>query len=54
MMEIYNRWGQMIFTTRNLAQGWSGLDAPDGTYFFIVTPDQPGVEALTGHVTLVR
>ncbi len=54
LMEIYNRWGQMIFSTRNLAQGWSGSGAPDGTYFFIVTPDAPGAQKLTGHVTLVR
>lgn len=54
LMEIYNRWGQMIFSTSSLAQGWSGRDAPDGTYFYIVTPDEPGAEKLSGHVTLVR
>ncbi len=53
-MDIYNRWGQVIFSTRNLAQGWSGTGAPDGTYFYVVTPDKPGVAKLTGHVTLVR
>ena len=54
LMEIYNRWGQLIFSTHNLAQGWNGNGAPDGTYFYIVTPDEPGSDALTGHVTLVR
>ncbi len=53
-MEIFNRWGQVIFSTRNLVQGWSGIGAPDGTYFYIVTPDEPGAAKLTGHVTLVR
>ncbi|MBP8823146.1 MAG: gliding motility-associated C-terminal domain-containing protein [Flavobacteriales bacterium] len=53
-MEIYNRWGQVIFSSRALAQGWDGHDAPDGTYYFIVTPDEPGSATLTGHVTLLR
>ncbi|HMN06269.1 MAG TPA: PKD domain-containing protein [Flavobacteriales bacterium] len=53
-MEIYNRWGQVIFSTRNLAQGWNGGDAPDGTYFYIVTPDGTDTPSLAGHVTLVR
>jgi len=54
MLQIFNRWGQAIFTTRNLTQGWNGKDAPDGTYFYVVTPDQPGTEKLSGYVTLVR
>ncbi|MBL7953295.1 MAG: gliding motility-associated C-terminal domain-containing protein [Flavobacteriales bacterium] len=54
LMEIYNRWGQQVFSTRSLAQGWSGSDVPDGTYYFVVTPDDADAETLTGHVTLVR
>jgi gliding motility-associated-like protein len=54
LLEIYNRWGQMVFSTRSLAQGWNGGDVPDGTYYFLVTPDNKLVEKQTGHVTLVR
>lgn len=54
LLEIFNRWGQMIFSTTSLGQGWNGSGAPDGTYFYVVTPDRPGTEKLTGHVTLVR
>lgn len=54
LMEIYNRWGQLIFTTTNLARGWNGSGAPDGTYFYILHPEEPGATTLTGHVTLVR
>ncbi len=53
-LDIYNRWGQEVFSTRSLAQGWTGHDAPDGTYFYVVTPDEPGAEKLTGHITLLR
>jgi len=54
LLEVFNRWGQMIFSTRALAQGWSGNDVPDGTYYFVVTPDDTELGPLTGHVTLVR
>jgi len=54
LLQIFNRWGQVVFTTRNLTQGWNGKDAPDGTYFYVVTPDQSGTEKLSGYVTLVR
>lgn len=63
-MEIYNRWGQLMYTATNPSAGWNGgLDnsaekVPDGTYFYIITlkdlcSDQP-VTTHHGHVTLVR
>lgn len=54
LLEVFNRWGQPVFNSRALAQGWSGSDAPDGTYYYIVTPDDTVVGTLVGHVTLVR
>ncbi|MEO5585890.1 MAG: PKD domain-containing protein [Flavobacteriales bacterium] len=54
LMEVFNRWGQRIFSTRSLARGWDGHDAPDGTYFYVVTPDLPGTGKITGYVTLIR
>lgn len=54
LLEIYNRWGQRIFSTRSLAQGWNGRGAPAGTYFYIVTPDRLGSDKITGYVTLIR
>ena len=54
LLEVFNRWGQLLFSTRSLAQGWSGNDVPAGTYFYVVTPDDASVERHSGHVTLVR
>ena len=54
LLAVYNRWGQEVYSTRALAQGWDGAGLPDGTYYFVVTPDDPKVEEQTGHVTLVR
>ena len=54
LMEIYNRWGQVVFSTPNLVQGWDGHGAPGGTYFYIVTPGDPEMPPMRGHVTLLR
>ena len=59
-LTIYNRWGQEIHTTSNIASGWNGLirgsQAPAGTYYWIVenTGSADSRKFLTGHVTLLR
>jgi gliding motility-associated-like protein len=40
--EVYNRWGQKMFSWDNVKGHWDGTtlagsEAPDGTYFFIIT-----------------
>jgi gliding motility-associated-like protein len=61
-MEIYNRWGQVMFNSSNVQNGWNGgLDnssswVPDGTYYYIISyTDLCAAEPDTrkvGHVTL--
>ncbi|HRF79584.1 MAG TPA: PKD domain-containing protein, partial [Flavobacteriales bacterium] len=53
-LEIYDRWGQRIFSTRVLAEGWPGSGASEGTYFYEVIPDDPIQKRITGFVTLLR
>lgn len=40
-MKIFNRWGEMIFSTSDLLKGWdgkfNGTAQPEGTYTFIAT-----------------
>lgn len=40
-MYIFNRWGQIVFSTDNAAKGWDGTcggkDCPEGTYSFTST-----------------
>jgi len=54
LLEVFNRWGQKVFSTTALASGWDGSGVPDGTYYYIVTPSGAEGEARSGHVTLVR
>ena len=60
-MQIYNRWGQMIFTTTSLdGRGWDGrfndMPQPEGVYVFIIeaTFKDGQKEHHQGNVTLLR
>jgi gliding motility-associated-like protein len=60
-LEIFNRWGELIFTTNNFDEGWDGTyknkDAQVGTYtwkihFKLKTTDEK--KSLHGHVNLLK
>jgi gliding motility-associated-like protein len=59
--EIYNRWGQKLFTWDNVKGMWdgrttAGKECPDGTYFYIITAlGEDGTEYFKkGTVSLIR
>ena len=58
--EIYNRWGQLIFHSQTLGEGWDGtlrgLKQSNGTFVWKVTYQLEGhaAEAKSGTVQLVR
>lgn len=59
-LNIFNRWGESVFKTTDVAKGWDGTingkDVPDGTYLFLL--EAKGADDViynkTGHVTLVH
>ena len=59
-MEIYNRWGQRVYETNNLVNGWDGTDGNGkpqeiGTYIYkIWTKCDEILQSLSGNVTLLR
>ncbi len=60
-MNIYNRWGQLIFTTTTLdGRGWDGrfntIDQPEGVYVYVIdaTFKDGQKEHHQGNVTLLR
>jgi gliding motility-associated-like protein len=55
-MEIYNRWGGLVFRSEEKTFGWDGRDAPSGVYAYMVTYKTRGEHArsVTGNVTVVR
>jgi gliding motility-associated-like protein len=62
-MEIYNRWGELVFVTLNPDYGWDGSlgtegrDVQDGTYIYKIVYKNPSNDRrkeIVGHVNLIR
>lgn len=59
-MEIYNRWGELLYTTNDISQGWDGTykgtGAPQGVYVYKIRylTLQGQFVNLSGSVTLMR
>ena len=61
ILEIYNRWGQMVFKSTNLDNQWDGkfqqINSPPGTYVYKIKTTDFGTELKlikSGTVSLVR
>ena len=40
-LKVFNRWGQLIFESNQLNEGWngrtnSGTEVPEGTYYYTI------------------
>lgn len=59
-MSIFNRWGEMLFTTHDITSGWDGTykgrEMPEGTYTFIanITDSVGRTFKRSGSVLLLR
>ena len=55
-MEIYNRWGGLVFHTEEPTFGWNGANAVEGVYAVVVHYTSRGAKpkTLKGSVTLIR
>ena len=58
---IYNRWGEMVFSTTNPVNGWDGSfkgnPCASDTYFYVIKYKQFGQstdKSVTGNLTLLR
>ncbi|MBL0913477.1 MAG: gliding motility-associated C-terminal domain-containing protein [Bacteroidia bacterium] len=60
---IFNRWGEMVFESENIYEGWngsfrndSGNPLPQGTYVYkiLYTPTSGRQQELLGHINLLR
>ncbi len=59
-LRIYNRWGQVVFRTNDIHQGWNGMyknqDVPEGVYLYVVKyallQNEPVEQR--GTITLIR
>jgi len=53
-LSVFNRWGQSVYSSDNYKNDWNGNDATDGTYYYILTVNNPTNTILKGTVTLLR
>jgi len=61
-LEIYNRWGQLVFLADNYDNTWEGTNRrgqalPAGGYFYIFILEDPNTgESIpfNGHITILR
>lgn len=60
-MEIYNRWGELVFVSEDMNRGWNGDSKASGYYgqndvylWQITYTTFEGRERMTGHVVLIR
>jgi gliding motility-associated-like protein len=58
--EVYNRWGQIVFSTNDLNEGWDGTikgdEAPTGVYVWKIDATTSEGEQIkrSGNITLLR
>lgn len=55
-LQVFNRWGKLVFEDDNYQNDWDGGDLKDGTYFYILDIDDPsGVQDIfKGTITILR
>ena len=53
---IYNRWGQEVFSTDKIGEGWDGANAKTDvfTWVIILTDEMGAIRKKAGEVTLIR
>ena len=57
IVQIYNRYGQLVFTSKGYAKSWDGTlngkPLPVGTYYYVIDPKN-GRKPVTGFVDIIR
>lgn len=58
VVEIYNRWGELLFHAEGYQQDWDGTyegkELPIGTYYYIIDLNDESIEPFTGPLTILR
>jgi gliding motility-associated-like protein len=58
VVEIYNRWGELLFHADGYQQDWDGTyngkELPIGTYYYIIDLKDESVKPYTGPLTILR
>jgi gliding motility-associated-like protein len=53
-LEVFNRWGNLVYEDTDYKNDWTGDDVSDGTYYYILTLPEEGREKIRNPLTIVR
>ena len=60
-MQIFDRWGTLVYSTKDINKGWDGTvkgqKAADGVYIYsvkVIGDNGVGKKEFKGHVTLLK
>jgi gliding motility-associated-like protein len=57
-VEVYNRWGQIVFRSKGYSVPWdgtiNGTPLPMGAYYYVIAPNAKGYGKFSGSVVIVR
>lgn len=55
-LQVFNRWGKLVFEDDNYQNDWDGGDLKDGTYFYVLDIDDPSgtQDIFKGTITILR
>jgi large repetitive protein len=55
-VEIYNRWGQLVFKADNYSNDFAATNVPDGTYYYVIKIFGTSLKVNTykGTLTIIR
>jgi len=51
-LEIFNRWGEMVYHSVNYGNDWGGKDVDSGVYYYLIS--LPNKERKRGFVEVVK
>ena len=56
---IFDRWGEVVFTSNNYTNDWGGIDQrngkqlPDGAYFYVLKIPSLNNQVIKGNINIV-
>ena len=56
-LQIYNRWGELVYESNSYQNDWTGVDNKAGVYYYILEindPEMTNPELFKGNFTLIR
>jgi gliding motility-associated-like protein len=53
-LTVFNRWGTIVYNNENYQNNWNGSECSDGTYYYIVNPNDERIEKSSGYLTVLR